>query len=668
MKNGGFGKIVIGALIALAASWLGAADHYKVVNGPKNFYFGHISYIETTPEGTDPVVLREGRPGPETAVLNSPVGPGDAVRTSPDRRCEIQFDTGTIVRLDFNTEVRVETIMARSLSGLESISNLALDKGRVYVMYKEYNRGEMFQVLTPNSAVKMKHNSVVIVAAAEDGSTDTQVKSGKARVLFGADVELLADKAVAKGERLIVQKDDQFQVAAAIAETDFELWNKDVNAHFEELHEGLSALPKPLQKLPPAVFYFAQTYGNRYGEWLWDDYYGYIWRPFIDTHLYPWGWQPYYYGQWTYAAGQMFWVPQEPWGWVPYHLGIWQWDKKHGWVWMPGSMFASAWATWDFYFGYACWRPWSLYDWMGGFGPYGMGYYGFSYWNGGWNYNWPFMDEGGAPWPEGMPRPTIITKDMLKQPAAAAYPVPPELKGTLKRVTAAVQNGDARLRESAGATPRHLVFVNGSDLKARAVNEKALTWDQVPKAGPPAAKENAAARRPADPRREAVRAFRGNDRPAAAPQRRDASGAGAAPVRTAPPAAPGSAPERLTGPRRSADGPAARFRDWNPDLRVARDLGVRIEYSSRSNEVVCPELGISSKDRDNAPRFVPHLTDHGVRYGTATSVNFGSAGSSSSPASSSPSVGPSAAGETGRSSARSEGRESKGGDGGTVKK
>lgn len=665
MKNRGFGKIFPGLAIIIAASWLGAAEHYKVVNGPKDFYYGHISYIEPTPEGTGPVVLREGRPEPEAAVLNLPIGPGDTVRTSADRRCEVQFDTGTIVRLDFNTVVRVETILARSLSGLQSISNLALDRGRIYVMYKEYNRGEMFQVLTPNAAVKMKHNSVVIVAAAEDGSTEAQVKYGKARALFGADVELLTDKAVEKGERLIVQKDNQSQLAPAIADTDFELWNKDVNAHFDDLHEGLTALPKPIQKLPPAVFYFAQTYGNRFGEWLWDDYYGYIWRPFIDTHLYPWGWQPYYYGQWTYASGQMFWVPQEPWGWVPYHLGVWQWDKKHGWVWLPGSLFASAWATWDFYFGYACWRPWSLFDWMGGFGPYGMGSYGFSYMNGGWNYDWPYMEGTGAPWPEGMPRRTVISKGMLKQPAATSYPVPPELKGALKRVTAAVWSGDPRLRDSAGATPRHLVFVNGADLKARAVNEKALTWDQVPKAGAPPSKESPSARRPVDPRREAARVLRGAGTPASALPRGDRPSGEAAAARNPSLAPPLS--ERPAAPARPAEGPGARFRDWNPDLRVARELGVRIEYSSARNEVICPELGISSKDRENAPRFAPHLTNQGVRFGTANPASFGAPGSSVSPGSASSSDS-SASGQSGRSSGRTETRESKGGEGGTIKK
>ena len=660
MKRGGFRKVILGIVFLVASAGLWAAEHYKVVNGPKDFYFVHISYIEMTPEGTDPVVLREGQSGIERAVLNLPVGPGDMVRTSADRRCEIQFDTGTVVRLDFNTAVRVETILARSLSSLEQISNLALDKGRIYIMYREYDRREIFQVLTPNAAVKMKHNSVVLITAAEDGSSETQVKYGKTEMRFGASERLLDDQAVRKGERLIVQKDNQFQLASSIEGTAFDLWNKEVNAHFEDLHEGLTALPKPIQKLLPAVFYFAQNYGSRYGEWLWDEFYGYVWRPFLNNGMYPGGWQPYYYGQWSYSGGQMFWVPQEPWGWIPYHLGIWQWDKKHGWVWLPGSMFASAWATWDFYFGYACWRPWGLYDWMGGYGPYGYGMSGFSYLDGSWYYNWPYVN-GGL----GMaanPGRTVVRKDQLKQPAATPYPVPSELKGVLKRVTAAFQSGDARIRDAASEIPRHLVFVDKGDLKARAVNEKALTWDQVSKSGAPPAKENGMARRPVDPQYGAIRAFRGAGAPAAVPQRQDVRAA--KPREDRNPLTAPLVPERPATPVRRADGPVARFRDWNPDLRVARELGVHIEYSSRGNEVRCPELGISSKDRELAPRFAPHLTSHGVSFGPARSVSPGYSGSFDAPGSAGSSA---EAGLAGRTTGSSEGRESKGSEGGKIK-
>lgn len=665
MKNGGVRKVVLGMVILAASSGLWAAEHYKVLNGPKNFYYGHISYIEATPDGTDPVVLREGQSVPEKAVLNLPVGPGDTVRTSADRRCEIQFDTGTVVRLDFNTVLGIETILARSLSSLGQISNLALDKGRIYVLYREYDGREIFQVLTLNAAVKMKHNAVALITAAEDGSTETQVKYGKAQLRFGASEKLLDDQAVGKGERLIVRKDNQFQLAPAIEGTAFDLWNMEINAHFDELHEGLTALPKPIQRLPSAVFYFAQNYGSLYGEWLWDDMYGYIWRPFVDNGMYPWGWQPYYYGQWAMTGGQMFWVPQEPWGWIPYHLGIWQWDKKHGWVWLPGSMFAPAWATWDFYFGYAGWRPWGLYDWMGGAYDFNGG--GFNYLDGAWGYNWPYAEGGpGTAW---RPALKVVRKDQLKQPGAAAYPVPSELKGALKKVTAAYQQGDVRIRDSASAVPGHLVFVAKGDLKARAVNEKAMTWQEVPKTGAPPAKDAGALRRPIDPVREAARIFRGGDRPAVNPQTRQDPAA--RPIEggnivAIPLAAEGTwePVNRDDGPRleRSTTGPAVRFRDWNPDVKIALELGVHIEYSSQRNEVRCPELGITSRDRERGSGIVPHMTSQGVSYGPSGSSGYGGSGSNGSSG-----TAVSAGASPGRSSASSDDKGGKGKEGGTIK-
>ena len=587
----------LAVLLSTAAAGLGAAEHYRVVNGPKDFYFGHISYVDPTPAGAGPSVLREGRSEPEPGLLNVPIGPGDTVRTSDDRRCEIQFDSGTIVRLDIGTEVRVQTILARSLSGAEELTVLALDKGRVYVMYREYNRRELFQVLTSNAAVKMRHMAVAVLAAAPDGSTEVQVASGRASVLFGPEASRLDDCRVRKGERLIVLPDHQFELAPAIAGTSFELWNKDVNAHFEDLHAGLSALPKPLQKLPPAVFYFAQAYGDRYGEWVWDDLYGYVWRPFIDNGRYPWGWSPYFYGRWSMSGGQMFWVPQEPWGWVPYHLGLWQWDKKLGWVWLPGSMFAPSWTTWYFFFGYTSWRPWSLLDWTAGslYQPY---------WFGGTT-NGPVVLR------------TIVTRDSLKQPSAGGLPIPAELKSCVKRVTAAYEKGDVRVREAAEAVARQMVTVANSDLASPAIHEKAVALDRAaqrmmtppPGSTPPA--------RIADPRREAARLFLGADGAAPAPRRTAAPVAG--PVQDASRAGravhPGPAP---AGPRLSAPAPV-RFRDWNPDLRLARELGVRIEYSSLRNEVRCPELKLSSRDRERGGPLAPRLTSGGIGYGPSVS-------------------------------------------------
>ncbi len=659
MRTGGMRAAVFGAVL-LAAGGLLAQGPYRVVDRAGDFYYGHISYVEDGPAGAVPTVLREGRAEPEAAVVNLPVGPGDTVRTSGERRVEVQFDTGTIVRLDFATVFRVETILARSLSKLDDLSVMSLERGRIYVQYREFDRKEMFQVLTANAAVRMKHNTVAMVAVPADGATETQVKYGRAFVRFGPDDRSLDDRTVLKGQRLVVLADHRSELAAAIDGTDFELWNNEVNARFGELHEGLSALPKPLQRLPRAVHYFAQAYGSRYGEWLWDDVYGYVWRPFIDNGAYPWGWQPYIYGNWAAYGNQPFWIPGEPWGWIPYHLGVWHWSKKIGWVWLPGSMFAPAWVTWDFYFGYACWRPWGLYDWMFGgydrFGWAGMYGSGFYYADGLWRYG----PSGG-----GEAAPTVVRRDQLRRPDRASYPVPAELKKVIKTVTAAYNRGDARVREEAAEASRHLVFVARRDLGARSIAEKALTWDRVPKAGPPTDGSDGRLRRAVEPQREVSRFLRGLDGPAAAPRtvaEPDVAGNGRGGVRVLP---------------SRAAAPALRFRDWNPDLRVARELGVRIEYGGARNEVRCPELRFSSRDRETGGERAPHLTPRGIAYGPATSLGGdrslrpydpspASAGSASSGGPGGASA--SSAGSSRGAESRGAGESKGGGEGGKIKK
>jgi len=662
MKNGGLRKSVFAIVLLAAAGGLWSADHYKVVNSTRDFYYGHISYVEDGPEGAVPTVLREGKPEPEAAVINLPIGPGDTVRTTGGRRVEVQFDTGTIVRLDFATEFRVETILARSLSELEEVSVMALDRGRIYIQYREYDRKELFQVLTPNAAVRMKHNSVAFVAAAGDGTTEAQVKYGRAHVRFGPDERSLDDRTVQKRERLIVHKDHRSELAPAIDGTAFELWNNDVNAHYWRLRGGLnaqSALPKPVQKLSPAIFFFAQSYGSLYGEWLWDNLYGYVWRPYIDNGMYPWGWQPYYYGHWASYGAQAFWIPQEPWGWIPYHLGVWHWSKKIGWVWLPGSMFAPAWVTWDFYFGYACWRPWGLFDWM--YGPYSpAGRSRFYYAGNAWTYE-PY---GGG----GMP-PTVVRKDQIKQPKDSRYPVPGELKKVLANVAAAHNRGEARVREDASGAARHLVFVDRRDLAARAIEAKAMTWERVPKSGAPEDGSNGQARFRVDPQLEASRALRFVDGHASTPRKTPApspreSGRGVDVLPAGPPIR-----SEASAPPRGAS--ALRFRDWNPDLRVARELGVRIEYSAARNEIRCPDLLFSSRDREIAGGRVPHLTSRGIVYGPATSAGGdrsdrsysgpGSYGSEGPSGSGGASGSPGPSGSSDRPSASSGGGEAKGG-------
>ena len=104
---------------------------------------------------------------------------------------------------------------------------------------------------------------------------------------------------------------------------------------------------------------------------------------------------------------------------------------------------------------------------------------------------------------------------------------------------------------------------------------------------------------------------------------------------------------------------APRFRDWNPDLRIARQLGVHIEYSSMRNEVRCPELRLSSSDRVRTSGMTPRMTSRGVSFGPATSIRGTYAGGSVSSGTVAPGASPGNA-QSGRTSSGSSGREAQG--------
>ncbi len=634
MKQKGTKVTIIIVLVIGLSSVQPAMANYKLANGPKDFYFGHISYVDIKNDGQDPVVYREGQTLPEVALLNLPLGPGDIIQTSDARRCEIQFDNGTIVRLDFATELKIETILAKSLSSAKKLSNLLLAKGQVYIMHKRYDSMEIFQVMTPRAAVELDHNSVAFIKLTPEGDTDVQVERGKARLLFGPDQSHVYQVRVAKNERYLISADNRAEPAAFVEGSDFIAWNVFVNENFEVLHEG-SFLPKPLQRLPKAVFYFAQKYGSRYGEWIWHSLYGYVWRPFYNDY-YPGGtWHPLYYGRWNIYRGQLFWIPEEPWGWVPYHLGVWIWDAKKGWLWLPGSMFASAWAVWDFYSGCYFWRPWSLFDWY--YGSSLAGYRsGASYW-------FPSY---------GVPSETVspnvvrsIRKSQLKKRQATTLPLPKDLKKAYQATIAALEKGNENVLASLREVPRQGAMIKKGDLASPKMSEKIVGLEKFFRQpdSESSSQKNTIPRDTRSASRDALRMLQ-SSQAAAELQSRAVSlpdqqkGMGSKPSFEAFSRQEKTVAQPETWGVSFSGAGSVRFRDWNPDVRSAMNLGVRISYSSRTNAVTCPELGLSSNTMEPRARLSGDTLDRGSwggegKGGSSTGTSSGSGSSASSGAS-----------------------------------
>jgi len=367
------GFLAIAGLLVAAPGFAGS--NYGYVHAPgSDAYFGHISYCDLKGDALDPLVLAGEQAEP--AAVNFPLAPGSRILTTAGRRCEAQFDTGTVMRLDGATGVRIETILAKALVSGEKLTNIHLESGRIHLLYRDYDGDEVFQILTPNAALKLGRSAVVDVELDENGATRATVRSGRAEILYGPSADKTRTRKLKAGEWASVGADHTLFVTPGAGATDdaFVAWNQELSKRFAEHHAGRNALPKPIERYPRAVIEFAQKWSDPYGEWLWTDLYGYVWRPYLSRDE---GWRPYQQGRWVQTNAQLFWVPDEPWGWVPYHLGLWHWDTKHGWMWIPGSIFSPAWVSWSTCDESYYYRPLSLFDWTFR-GARRGGYYGSS--------------------------------------------------------------------------------------------------------------------------------------------------------------------------------------------------------------------------------------------------------------------------------------------------
>lgn len=77
-----------------------------------------------------------------------------------------------------------------------------------------------------------------------------------------------------------------------------------------------------------------------YGEWVWVDGLGRVWRPWVTG-----GWRPYTHGRWVFTSLGWTWVAYEPWGYIPHHYGHWA-NTHLGWVWAPGYTYHPARVVW----------------------------------------------------------------------------------------------------------------------------------------------------------------------------------------------------------------------------------------------------------------------------------------------------------------------------------
>src|SRR5579872_2800114 len=261
----------------------------------------------------------------EAAAINAPLMVGDYLSTDGGARSEVQFDSGHVLRVAPNTQVRFDEMDGNGDS--VQLASGSVGVGIVRPM------GTYEQVETPSVTVRPRDVGFYRVDVNSQGVTSITVRSGDAAILLPQGVQQLA-----AGSTMQVwgnPSNPQYRFVGTYASNSFDQWNVARDDSFDQS----SAYQNDVPTWMPGAYDL-----SGYGSWQQYPGYGNVWIPNdVSANWTPysngrWVWEPYY--GWT-------WVDNDPWGYAPFHYGRWFYDNyANQWAWVPGPASAPV-QTWS---------------------------------------------------------------------------------------------------------------------------------------------------------------------------------------------------------------------------------------------------------------------------------------------------------------------------------
>ncbi|HEX8559094.1 MAG TPA: DUF6600 domain-containing protein [Pyrinomonadaceae bacterium] len=280
---------------------------------------------------------RDGEDEWEEARLNAPLVEGDVLATGRDSRLEVQLDARNFVRLGPDSLLKVVTLRDEGVA-------LSLSEGTATVRLARFDRDkEYFELDAPGTTIAAEKTGLYRLDVERDGSARVTVRDdGRARVYSQDSGFVLRNNRTARlagnggGE-------GDWEFSAAVGSDEWDNWNDERERH----------LASRLRYEGRERYYDPEVYGaeelDAYGDWVYTQDYGYVWRPHTTVVNNYHDWAPYRYGRWVWRPPYGWtWVADEPWGWAPYHYGRWVYYNNN-WCWAPrgyGYRYRRAW-----------WRP-----------------------------------------------------------------------------------------------------------------------------------------------------------------------------------------------------------------------------------------------------------------------------------------------------------------------
>lgn len=293
------------------------------------------------------------------ASVNLPLLQGDRVWVPQNGRTEVQFLGRTYLRADENTEVSISKVLWDRES---MVIQTGMTEGQLYVNYRSYGKGSVFQVDTPLISLMAYENAQYDIHVRDDGFTEVSVLGG---IVYADSPN--GNTRVTRGNTISVGPGNYAEIYPSGPRSQWIRWNQSRDSQLVRSRTSTRYLPPELD-----------VYGSDFdenGRWIYMRDYGYVWNPTVVVS----GWAPYRHGRWVWTRGDYVWVSYEPWGWAPYHYGRWAFSAGIGWFWVPPAVNAVFWSpgfvAWIYTPTYVSWVPLApreIYYGYGYYGPYSV--------------------------------------------------------------------------------------------------------------------------------------------------------------------------------------------------------------------------------------------------------------------------------------------------------
>jgi uncharacterized protein DUF6600/FecR-like protein len=247
------------------------------------------------------------------ATLNYPVTTGDELWSDSGARAEVHVGS-SVVRLAPETQTDFVEVSDRA-------TRIRLVRGSLYLRVRQLERGDGYEVDTPNGTVSLLDPGHYRIDVLPSGERSTvTVRDGDAEVTAGSGTRV----PVRPGESVTITGGSS--PGSEVVTVTLDDWERWCQARDRQEDASLS-----LRYVSPGFVGFEALDG--YGTWEADATLGAIWVPTVSA-----GWAPYRSGYWSWVDPWGWtWIDDAPWGFAPFHYGRWTFRRSR-WAWVPGEI------------------------------------------------------------------------------------------------------------------------------------------------------------------------------------------------------------------------------------------------------------------------------------------------------------------------------------------